>query len=322
MEIKSVYPPANIIDIGDKQDNDPPIFEPVNIYSLPNAYITSYGYVISNFKILKEGVSYRHRNSLNFKNVVSFLFLKKKVHLNKSALSISHGWYDSYYHFTLECLPKLFILKDFLSRATLVFPKKIQNFHSEWFELLGVKNILYVEESEILKTPLAITSSFPARDLNHHHLVMPDFAMWVLSKIDNLNSLGFKKIFIGRKNPKHRILLNLPEIKLYLETQGFVYAEMEDYSIKDQIKLFYNANQIICVHGAALSNLCFSKPGTKVLDLLHEDFKQWCFLKLAIIHNLDYDILDCQGEGDHPLPGYKDIRVNIPNLKNKIEKWN
>jgi Glycosyltransferase 61 len=321
MDVKPVYPAPAKIEIGNKTDNDPPVFEPVYLYKLPNSYITPYGYIISNFKVIKEGISFRHRNSISVKNIVSFLFFKKKVHVTQPALSITHGWHDSYYHFTLECLPKLYLLREFTSHSVLIFPKKIQVFHKEWFELLGVKNIQYLGENEIVKTPLAITSSFPARDLNHHNIILPEFATWVLSKIQNLSSIGFKKIFIGRKNPLHRKLLNNDDVKSFLNSLGFTYIEMEDFSIVDQIKIFHNAQQIICVHGAALSNLCFSKKGTKVIDLIHKDFKQWCFLKLSVIQQLDYEILECEGEGEHPLPGYKNIIVDTLMLKNKMIGW-
>jgi len=322
MDTKPAYAAPAMVDIGKRTDNDPPVFEPVYLYKLTQSFITSFGYIIHNFRVFKPAVSYRHRNTISIKNIISFLFFKKKILINQPALSISHGWYDSYYHFTLECLPKLFVLKEFISSSILVFPKNIQPFHQKWFELLGVTNILYIDDNEIVKTPLAITSSFAARDLNHHNIILPEFASWVLSKIQNLDSIKFKKIFIGRKNPMHRKLLNNEEVKTFLSSSGFEYIEMENYSVSEQVKIFHNAEQIICVHGAALTNLSFSKPGTKVIDLMHKDFKQWCFLKLAIIQKLNYEILECEGEGEHPLPGYKDIIVDVQILKSTIVKWN
>jgi hypothetical protein len=321
MEVRSIYPPASRVDIGDRKDNDPPVFEEVKIFKVSNAIITSFGYVIDNFSVLEESISYRHRNTLTFKNKFSFSFFKKKIKVKGPALSIAHGWYNGYYHFTLECLPKLFMLREYLPDSTLVFPKKIQKFHSGWFELLGIKNILFLDEDEVAKTPLVITTSFPARDLNHHDLIMPEFSNWVLSHLKDPLSLNFKKIFIGRKDPLHRKLINVQEVKDVLTQAGFTYVVMEDHSVADQLRIFSNAEQMVSVHGASLSNLCFSKAGTKVLDLMHEDFKQWCFLKLSIIKKLDYSILPCKGEGDHPLPGYKDIKVDITALRKKLGEW-
>jgi len=320
-ESVQIYPPPALVDIGNNTDNDPPVFEPVEMYRVKNAIVTPYGYIVKNFRLLTKAVSFRHRSVLTLKNIALIVFFKKKVRVNQPVISITQGWYDGYYHFTLESLPKLFLLKDYLEEAVLVFPKKTQQYHVEWLQLLGVRNILYLGDNEVAKTPLAITTSFPARDLNHHHIITPLFRSWVLSKISNKNSSGHQKIFIGRKNPRHRKLLNISDVTNFLTGKGFVYIEMEDFTVEDQVKLFYNATEIICVHGAALSNICFSKPGTKVLDMIHEDFQQWCFLKLAKILDINYSLLKCSGNNAHPLPGYRDLEVNLQQLEERLNAW-
>lgn len=321
-EIFNLYPEPEYVDLGDREDNDPPVFEKIDLYKVPQAYVTSYGYIIKDFEVLKEAVSYRHRDSIHLKNILSSVFLKKKIKLEIPCLSVANGWYDGYYHFVLECLPKLFLLKDYIDSSVVLFPAKWSLFHRQWFELLQVKQIQLINDNEVVKTPLAITTGFPARDLNHHHLVIPQFREWVLSHLKDPGTLQHKKIFVGRKNPKHRILLNSDEVSGLLHKYGFTYIEMEDFSVEDQVKLFSNVDQVICVHGAALSNISFCKPGTKIIDLMHEDFKQWCFLKLARVLKLSYTIIPCEGPNEHnQLPGYRNISVNIQQLIQIIHGW-
>ncbi|MBK9282902.1 MAG: glycosyltransferase family 61 protein [Sphingobacteriaceae bacterium] len=322
MEKILLYEPTSILDIGDRKDNDPPVPENINLYKIPNAIITPYGFIIKNLHVFKPTLSFRHKNSCSFINILLFSFFKTKKKISEPALSISFGWYDSYYHFTCECLVKLFLLKDYIPNSILVFPKQIQPFHAQWFKLLGVKNIVYLDNSEVIQTPLAISSEFPARDLNHHSEILPDFSKWVLEKINIQNQKKIKKIFVGRKNPTRRKLLNNDEVKTLITSLGFEYVEMEEMSIEQQIATFHHAEQIISVHGAALSNLIFSKKGTFVLDLCQEDFKQWCFLKLAMVQELKYEFLYCKSPTNTELPGYRDIVVNIQDLKSKIESWN
>lgn len=324
MEIINLYPAPKNIDIGNRTDNDPPVFEKVNLYKVPNSCISSFGYIIKNFKVLKQSISYRHRASVSIKNILTYSLLKKKISVENNCLSIANGWYMNYYHFTIECLPKLYLLRDHLENSTLVFPAEINRFHAQWFELLGIKNIRYIKENEMICAPKVITTSFTARDLNHHDVILPEFKAWVLSKIKNINAISFKKIFVGRKNPIYRKVLNIDQTKKKLNELGFVYLEMEDYSVEDQIKLFHNAEQIICVHGAALSNMCFSNSNTKVIDIIHEEFKQWCFLKMAIILEIDYSTFPCSGPKVHNLPNdmrNEDITVDISKLKNSILQW-
>lgn len=322
-EVINLYPEAKNIDIGNRVDNDLPVFEKINLYKMPNSYISTFGYVIQGFHILKEGISYRHRTSISFKNVLSFVFLKRKIKIDNACLSITNGWADSYYHFTLECLPKLYLMRDFIEKSTLIFPSKLTSFHKQWFDILNIHNIRLINEDEIVKAQVAITSNFSARDLNHHHLITPDFRDWVLSKIKQNKTTYYKKIFIGRKNPKFRILLNKENVIKMLNNYGFVYLEMEDFLVEEQVRIFNNAQQIICLHGAALSNICFCKPNTKIIDLMHEDFKQWCFLKLAIILNLNYSIIPCKDNNNQndELPGYRDILVDIDVLEELVKTW-
>lgn len=315
MKKRNLYPAPEFIDIGELKDNDPPIFEPVNEYLISNAYINSNGYIFKNFQTVKETISFRHRNSVSFLSCVKNSLFKKKIEIDRPAISIMSGWGENFYHFTLESLPKLFVLKEHIDNATIVFPKDLKRFQKEWIEILELKNITYLNDDEVLKTPLAITSTFTSRDLNHHNLIIPEFRKWILSKTHNKKSNCPEKIFVGRKNPFHRKLLNLDATKNFAEKKGFVYLEMEDYDLSDQINFFANADEIICLHGAALTHICFTKPGTKIIDLIHKDFYQWCYLKLAKVLGLEYYQLRCSGDNqEHLLPGYRDIEVDIDSL--------
>lgn len=315
MEITTLYPAPEFIDIGGLKDNDPPVYEPVEEYLIPNAYINSNGYIFKSFRPVKETVSFRHRDSVSLKNVLSNFLSKKKIRISEPAISIMSGWNDNFYHFTLESLPKLYVLRKHIDSATIIFPQNLKQFHKEWTEILGLKNVTYLNSNEIVKTPLAISSTFTSRDLNHHNLVIPEFRDWILSKVESTDVTIFKKIFIGRKNSSHRRLLNLDKVKSFLEKKGFTYLEMEDYDLKQQIRLFAGADEIVCLHGAALTHLCFAKPNTLVIDLIHEDFYQWCYLKLAKILKINYLQLRCAGDAESELlPGYRDIEVDINSL--------
>jgi capsular polysaccharide biosynthesis protein len=319
-EVILLYPAPEPLDIRPREDNQVPLLESVQLYKVNDALITPYGYVIKKFDVLYEAVTPRHRNALNPINLFAFRFLKKKIHIEAPCLSIANGWIDSYYHFTLESLPKLYLMRDYIAQSTLVFHSLAAGFHAEWFEIIGIKNIRYINNKEVVETPLAITTSFASQDLNFHHTIIPEFRQWILSRIIKSDSFNFKKIFISRKKPRHRRLLNEDAVISLLSGYGFVTIYMEDYSVADQVRIFSQADHIICIHGAALTNLCFSNSGTKVLDLIHEDFTQWCFLKLSMILHLEYDQLKCSGAKLNLPPGYDDIKVNIDQLKQKVNQ--
>lgn len=323
MKTQNLYPAPALINIGDLKDNDPPVFEPVDEYLIPNAYINSNGYIFKNFKPVRQIISFRHRQTIRAKNVLASYLLKKKIKVLQPAISIMSGWNDNFYHFTLESLPKLFVLRKHIDTATIVFPKKLKPYHTGWIKILDLENITYLGDDEVVQTPLAVSANFTSRDLNHHNLIIPEFRKWVLEKIGLDDSAGHTKVFIGRKNPAHRRLLNLDKIRSALEEKGFVYLEMEDFNLENQIKIFARAEKIVCIHGAALTHLCFAKPHTQVIDLIHKDFHQWCYLKLAKILSINYTMLECSGDasGDERLPGYRDLEADENELLSIINLW-
>ena len=58
-----------------------------------------------------------------------------------------------------------------------------------------------------------------------------------------------------------------------------VVAELEGLSMEDQVKMFASATVIVGIHGAGLTNVMFSAPGTSVVEITHPKFP--CFEPLA-----------------------------------------
>ena len=49
--------------------------------------------------------------------------------------------------------------------------------------------------------------------------------------------------------------------------KGFKIVTLSNLDFREQIKIFNNADVIVGLHGAAFANLCFCKPGTKVVEI-------------------------------------------------------
>ena len=63
---------------------------------------------------------------------------------------------------------------------------------------------------------------------------------------------------------------------------------MANQNFSKQIFMFWNANCIIGAHGAALTNLVFCKPHTKVLELKPFGHPGQNYKRISIINNLRY----------------------------------
>ena len=75
-----------------------------------------------------------------------------------------------------------------------------------------------------------------------------------------------------------------------MENNGFNIVDFANYSTEQQLALVYNANNIICLHGAAMVNLLVAKNDTVILELGFAN--RICYQDL-FEPNADYHRLDC-----------------------------
>jgi capsular polysaccharide biosynthesis protein len=124
-----------------------------------------------------------------------------------------------------------------------------------------------------------------------------------LSAAQNRKShFNYKKIYLDRgeghliKNIKnlyslkdnYRLIINEDEIKSYLISKGFKIIKSQDLFFLDQVDLFSNLDCIISLHGAGLTNLIFSKPKTKVIEIRTENNINNFPYKLSKLLKLNY----------------------------------
>ena len=323
VEIIHLFPPAEPVDLKGLPDHDPPINEAIEIHVLGKARVNYYGYFFKNGRVYEHFVSPRHRGTITWKNCLSNYLKKKIVRINSPVISIAHGWYDNYYHFTLEVLVKVFLLKDFLNSATVIFPAKTSEFHRKWFEIIGLKNIRYIQENEVVVSPKVISCNFPNRDLNHHHLITPLFREWILKHAKEkgfLNNPDFPSdLFIDRAKAAYRKILNHAEVKQILTEAEIPMLNLEELTLEEQINAFYFSKHLAFVHGAGLTNMLFCNPETTIIDFCHKDFYQNCFYKLSVPLKLEYHLTPCEGNNVHELPGYCDLFLPLDSVREIIK---
>jgi capsular polysaccharide biosynthesis protein len=199
----------------------------------------------------------------------------------------------NYYHWMLEILPKLALLKDVEPYDWICMPRMNLPFQKQTLAMMGVdlNKVIEVDPTTYLEADEIIVPSFVSRSCYTPHWVVEYLRKHLMlgERSDLPNKFG-DKIFISRQKASYRRITNEDEIFAYLETLGFKRYHLEDLSIEDQRILFSNAKIIIGPHGAGLTNLIFCQPGTKVLEIFqsHED-DTYCYL--AQVVGLDYHCL-------------------------------
>jgi hypothetical protein len=94
-----------------------------------------------------------------------------------------------------------------------------------------------------------------------HTILMPHVLKY------DLNNKYKKRIYISRNDSPYRRVLNETEIMNYLEPHGFQFVILTGIPLLEQMALFHNADIIVTVHGAALTNSIFCKANTRIIEL-------------------------------------------------------
>jgi Glycosyltransferase 61 len=102
---------------------------------------------------------------------------------------------------------------------------------------------------------------------------------------------GRERLFVSQSVLKQPRLINLPELEEIAAARGFQCFEAHDGNHEEQLRRFGEADIIVAVHGPALANLMFARPGTTVLELFPETGVKSRFLWLATRMGLNYRAL-------------------------------
>lgn len=266
------------------------------ILQLENARVWgSNGAVITKEDIFIKDVSREFGVGDNYKkhSVFHNVLLKKANFINEEVAVVTTAGADVYYHWLLDILPRLIMLKEAgLTEkiAYYVINYKRLPFQRQTLDMLGI------DEDKII-------NCYGNRDfhIRAKHLYVPSLP----SKLNEVNryecellkkylapkttpSGNSKRIYISRKNAGTRMVANEAEVLAYLAKYDFTVLEIEKLSIKEQIAVFNCAEIITGPHGSAYANIIFSKPGTLLLDILPDTNIVPCFYNIAEQVNVKY----------------------------------
>ena len=79
------------------------------------------------------------------------------------------------------------------------------------------------------------------------------------------NQKPFRKIYISRDKAHTRKLNNAGELLMALK--GWQSVTLEDLPIKEQVKVFAEASQVLATHGAGMINALWCREGTKIVEI-------------------------------------------------------
>lgn len=105
----------------------------------------------------------------------------------------------------------------------------------------------------------------------------------LLSLAQKNENVSWPEKILIRRNSGARNFTNMADLEKLLVLHGYVIVNPEKYTFLQQVQLFGNAKIIIGSSGAALANIVFSSPETKIIILIgkHPDTSYWYWQNMA-----------------------------------------
>jgi len=215
------------------------------------------------------------------------------------------GWHSLYYHWFLDCLPRIIAAEHHrqLTGRSCIFlvPNQIAPWQDESLHRLGYggsDRILPYSPQKHTNIRTSCLIAFSSH--RHQHATQAPFDALSPTTIRQLRSRLCsaadetsrqdlpRKIFITRNQATSRRLINEEAISSHLSARGFSSIKLEGLSLSQQISLFRNASHIIAIHGAGLTNLLYCRQAF-VLEIFASGHGiRPDYFQIACINDLSY----------------------------------
>jgi hypothetical protein len=227
--------------------------------------------------------------------------------------SVQNGIQENYYHWLVLILSKINsrFLEDIEGpKPTLIFSpfendiqKQSAHIISEYY---GLSHISHRDNVTTFVNDLTYPTINRAGGLRPEPLVKDTFSI-LKGALYDPKYPSHERIYISRRDTGKRVLRNEREVEdLLSERYGFLIVSLSDKDLYDQVNLFSRAKVVISPHGAGLTNIGFCEPQTSVLELQMPDYLNWCYRRLASIHDLRYGFI--YGQSDSSIELHSDLR--------------
>jgi hypothetical protein len=229
------------------------------------------------------------------------------------------GNLTNYFHWIIDAMVPLSLLRPHLpAETTLLLPGTLGRFranpngrfdHIETLEAFGFGDMPRVEVDAQL---CHVEQVYWADKCFIEHIAAVDLETCRRRALERLPAAGPAERLIYIKRTTTRRVANAEAVEDQLRRAGFAIYVMEDLRVAEQIELFRHAAFVIGVHGAALANLVFCPPGTKVIELAPECGYRPFFQLIASELGLVHGVLPCP---THDGGFFGDVTVPLDRLR-------
>jgi len=222
-------------------------------------------------------------------------YLDKPEKLSGAVTSLLTNWTsgNNYYHWIIDALPRLAIRESLPETTRMIIPNSSMRFVQESISLLGLEDLCIIPTSNHLICERFYFIS-PTAQTGHWNPFAYD---WLRRKFSTYfsSSSSISRLFFTRKGCK-RIPNNIGEIEALFERNGFYIVDAGKLTMIEQIALSSSARCIAGLHGAAMTNLIWSKkqiPILAILEIFESTYLNACYENIAVYNECYYHYIFC-----------------------------
>ena len=217
---------------------------------------------------------------------------------------------NNFFHWFAEVLPKMIYVKNHLNKNVQFYIP----FALSAYQLTSLKlcNISFYENKKEVSffCRLKLVENFVFTGTYHPGL-LNELKQIIINKLQ-LTKSKVRKIYVTRKNAARRRILNEKVVIEKLLRLGFEIFDFDEISFEQQVEILVNSSIIVSLHGAALTNMIFMKPGSVVFELLpNEVLGDKCYFVLAGTMKHAYYYLFCETNGPNHITADYFVNINL-----------
>ena len=286
--------------------------------------------------LLIDKPSFQLRNNVNDDDVTKNIVLKNGTpyimrKLNGTILSLltGGGGNDNFFHWLFDVLPRIGIVekKINLNEINYFLCPNLNKWQLETLNLLGIKKsqclssvkYRHIRSDQIIVTthPWQISKNV-LKDIENLPIWISE---WLKKKFLSHKSHKDlpKKFYIDRSDSKSnlknfRYIINENELKNFLKDKGFEFVRLSELSFREELKIFNNAETVVGLQGAGLTNLIWSNNKTKIIEL-RSNLTNKLYENLAKDNKINFDKLESTPKDYVVADHYGSIEVDIKKLE-------
>jgi hypothetical protein len=233
-------------------------------------------------------------------------------------LIYDHWAAGNYYHWLIDSLPRLLLLREKYPECVLIVPEPSRSYIQLTTAALGFHILQPIATESFALVQQLIMPSHVAppgkQDPNLIRRVRSELAKELGYSSSAIAPISGKWLYVSRSKQQARRLANEHELVELFKQYAIETIYFEDMSFEQQVSAMQNVEVFIGMHGANLTNMLFLAKGAKVIELFNQTICNLCYFHLASNLELLYYAVPClplEDSGVTHISNSADITVDI-----------